>query len=94
MPLQMCVSSEELATGGALKRFLSKVDGIVVSLHVDFLAKDLAARRVTAWKLLAQMRLTIVCQHLTIAGKWFAASRAWELASQKLLLVAKIQRWP
>jgi len=33
MPPQLCVSREELATGGALKRLLPQVDSLVVGLH-------------------------------------------------------------
>jgi len=95
MTLQMSISSEELATGGALERLLSKMDGLVVDLHIALLAKNLAARRVTAWKLLlAQMNITTVLQHTTFARKWFVACRALELASHNPMLVANIKRCP
>jgi len=94
MTLQMSALSEELPAGGALERLLPKMDGLVVTLHITLVAKDLAARRVTACKLLAQMRLAIVSHHHTCARKWLVACRARELASHEPLLVASIKRCP
>jgi len=69
MPLKISISLEELPTGVALKPLLPKVDGVVMHLHVGVIAKDLSARRVHAWKLLAQMRLAIVQHHLILPRK-------------------------
>jgi len=76
MTLQMCFSSEELPTGVALERLQPKVDGLVVLLHSARPAKDLAAGKVTAWNIPAQMSLTKVLHHPTLPREWFAACRA------------------
>jgi len=69
MRLQMCLLSEELPTGVALERLLPKVDGFVVPLHDALLAEDFGTRRVSAWELLTKMSLTIMLQHVIVAGK-------------------------
>ena len=94
MTFQMSICLEKLPTGYALEGLLLQMDGLVVYLHVETVAEDLAARGVDARHLLTQMHLAIVSHHVFLVRKRFATrgTFARNPAHNRRLLVANIAR--
>jgi len=92
--LQVSILLELLATGDALERLLSEVDGLVVLLHVAFGSEGLAARGVGAREFLTKMHFAVVKHHGALGRKQFEADGigTWNLAPRRPLLVANIAR--